>query len=397
LFFDVYPKPPQFLPLLIAQAIVSVIFLVVTFIYPALFVPLILWLALNTSIHYYYKGYIQQYTFAMDQLVAMTRTVSDLSKLSFPYGGQAGVSDAKKSIQPIINSWTILGERSSSDVGDLGWLLKEYIKIAFLLEPILFFRVIRKLADRKDDIRTLFEYVGFIDGCLSVLSVRQSSTTCLPIQGAKDTLIAEEMVHPLIKNCRPNSWQIADRSLLITGSNMSGKSAFIRTVAINVLCAHTLNTCFAKSFTTSFFKVYAVMNISDDLMQGKSYYMEEVLSIRQLIEQSERESECLFLLDEMFRGTNTTERIAAACSVLTFLNKNNLAIAASHDSELTTLLNDTFDMVHFCESFHEGELSFDYILKKGKLPRGNAIRILELNGYPDEIIRHAHRLTDSGH
>jgi DNA mismatch repair ATPase MutS len=81
--------------------------------------------------------------------------------------------------------------------------------------------------------------------------------------------------------------------------------------------------------------------------------------------------------------------------VLSFLNKNNLAIAATHDSELTTMLHESFDMVHFCESFGQDGVSFDYVLKKGKLPHGNAIRILELNGYPDEIIQRAYRLSDN--
>jgi len=167
------------------------------------------------------------------------------------------------------------------------------------------------------------------------------------------------------------------------------KSAFIRTVAINVLCAHTINTSFARSFASSFFKVHAVMNISDDLLLGKSYYMEEVLSIRELIRLSEKETDCLFLLDEIFRGTNTTERVAAAFSVLSFLQKHNIAIAATHDTELTTMLNRTFDMAHFCECIDDTGLTFDYVLKQGKLKHGNAIRILELNDYPKEIVQMA--------
>ena len=122
--------------------------------------------------------------------------------------------------------------------------------------------------------------------------------------------------------------------------------------------------------------------------------MEEVLTIRNLIENSERGTGCLFLLDEIYRGTNTTERIAAAYAVLQYLCKQNMAIAATHDSELTSLLKEGYDMYHFAETVTERSLSFDYILKPGRLKHGNAIRILEQNGYPSEVIELA--LKQSG-
>ncbi|MGC3948537.1 MAG: hypothetical protein QM762_29225 [Chryseolinea sp.] len=391
LFFNPNPKPPRVLPLLKLQAVLSVILFIGTLFQSALFIPLIALLAINTMLHYYYKSFIQQYSLAMDQLVLLTATVTELQPLSFPYRRIEAVGEALKSVREIAKSWTILGGSpgGGSDVTELSWLIREYIKIIFFVEPVLFFSVIKKLANRKEDVRILFEYAGFIDGCISVLAVRQSSTNCIPtrVSAEKGAVTVDGMFHPLISNCRPNSWGGDNRSMLITGSNMSGKSAFIRTVAINILCSHTINTAFATSFSSSYFKLFAIMNIADDLLGGKSYYMEEVLSIQELVRRSEQDSQCLFLLDEIYRGTNTTERIAAAYAVLKYLNKKNIAIAATHDSELTTLLADGYDMYHFSETLdHEG-LSFDYILKKGKLKHGNAIRILEFNGYPSEIIQ----------
>ena len=111
-----------------------------------------------------------------------------------------------------------------------------------------------------------------------------------------------------------------------------------------------------------------------------------------MIDRGATETECLFLLDEMFRGTNTTERIAAAYSVLSFLNKQNVAISATHDAELTTMLEGTFDLYYFSESVEGTTISFDYKLKKGKLEHGNAIRILEANGYPTEVVEMAKRV-----
>jgi hypothetical protein len=363
LFYEATPVPPQYLPLIKVQSALSIVLFVVTLFQVQFIVPLIAMFAINAMVHYYCKSFVQQYTFAMDQLVRLTRTTTDLLQLSFPYQKKGEVQRAMKSVREVTSTWTILGNSASGglDSSDLAWLLREYIKIAFLIEPLMFFRVISKLSDKKDDIRCLFEYAGFIDTCIAVLSVRQSFPHCVPVgtSAQKGGIVAEEMFHPLISKCQANSWNLNDRSMLITGSNMSGKSAFIRTVAVNVLCAHTINTSFARSFSTTFLKVHAVMNISDDLMEGKSYYMEEVISIRKLVSISAQESECLFLLDEIFRGTNTTERIAAAYAVLTYLNEKNVAIAATHDSELTTLLDKTYDMYHFCESFAQDGVSFD--------------------------------------
>lgn len=397
LFFDAHPKPPELLPLIKLQVIFTVILVFVTIAMPQLFVPLMVIMGINTLVHYYYKGLIQQFTFAMDQLTILTGTVADLSKLSFTNRKGKDLLPALKSIREVTNTWTMLGNTAGGgfDATDLAWLAREYVKMIFLIEPVMFFSVIKKLSDKRDDVRALFEHVGFVDTCISILSVRQSSVYCVPKRTAvsKGFINAEEMFHPLIRNCQANSWSVNDRSLLITGSNMSGKSAFIRTVAVNVLCAHTINTCFARSFTTSFFKIHAIMNIADDLLDGKSYYMEEVLSIRNMVINSSKQTECLFLLDEIFRGTNTTERIAAARGVLGYLNKKNTAIAATHDADLTHLLSDTFDMYHFCEQVDQDGVSFDYILKKGKLKHGNAIRILELNGYPAEIVEVAREIA----
>jgi hypothetical protein len=396
LFFDAFPKPPRFLPWIWVQSILSIIALCLTLVNVKFFALFIFLLAMNSLIHYYCKGFIQQFAFSLDQLSWMTYSATEISKLPHPYKGKNQIGDGLKSLREITNIWNLLGSGSTGkvDVTELGWLLREYIKIIFLIEPVLFFRALKKLEHHKNDVRAVFEYVGFVDSTISVLSVRQSMTCCIPtrVTASKGVLNAEDMIHPLILGCIPNSLRIEDRSILITGSNMSGKSAFIRTVAINVLCAQTINTCFARTFASSFFKVHAVMNISDDLLLGKSYYMEEVLSIRELIRISEKETDCLFLLDEIFRGTNTTERVAAACSVLSFLQKQNIAIAATHDTELTTMLEQKFDMAHFCESIDDKGLTFDYVLKYGKLKHGNAIRILELNGYPADIVQMANAL-----
>jgi DNA mismatch repair ATPase MutS len=110
-----------------------------------------------------------------------------------------------------------------------------------------------------------------------------------------------------------------------------------------------------------------------------------------MIEESSNTMNNLFLLDEIFKGTNTIERIAAGKAVLSYLAEfeNNIVFVSTHDVELTELLEDKYDLYHFTEVIQEGQIHFDYKLKKGQLATRNAIRILEINGYPQEIINDA--------
>ena len=102
----------------------------------------------------------------------------------------------------------------------------------------------------------------------------------------------------------------------------------------------------------------------------------------------------LFLLDEVFKGTNTIERIAAAKATLSFLNQGaNLVIVSTHDLELPSMLQEQFDLYHFSESIEKGQLHFDHKIKPGPLLTGNAIKILEMSNYPEKIINEAKELS----
>ena len=132
-----------------------------------------------------------------------------------------------------------------------------------------------------------------------------------------------------------------------------------------------------------------------DLLNDKSYYFEEVLTIKDMVEKSTSLSNNLFLLDEIFKGTNTIERIAAGKAVLSYLaqSDNNKVFVSTHDIELTGLLKDSYDLYHFTEVIQDGHIHFDYKLKRGNLSTKNAIRILELNGYPPQIVDEARRIA----
>lgn len=219
-------------------------------------------------------------------------------------------------------------------------------------------------------------------------------TYCLPNITEDTAIIAEEISHPLIYNCTTNSIAITEKSVLLTGSNMSGKTSFIRAIGLNVITGLTLNTCFARSMTFPLMKVFSAIRISDDLINDKSYYFEEVLTVKEMLHESEKVAKHLFLLDELFKGTNTVERISAGKAVLSALAKNNNKILVStHDIELTDLLADEYELYHFSETVNEKTVGFDYKLKEGKLKNRNAIRILEINDYPAEVVQEAMQIS----
>jgi DNA mismatch repair ATPase MutS len=125
-------------------------------------------------------------------------------------------------------------------------------------------------------------------------------------------------------------------------------------------------------------------------MDAKSYYFEEVNVIGELLKEAITPFQHLFILDEVFKGTNTIERVAAAKAVLSYLNKNNnIVFVSTHDIELAELLVNEFDLYHFVEDIKSDQLVFDHKLKTGPLKTRNAIKLLALSGYPAEIIAEA--------
>lgn len=120
-----------------------------------------------------------------------------------------------------------------------------------------------------------------MDAIVSIASLRKGlSNYCIPeiIDGQKK--LVQEIYHPLIENCGKKQPESKPKSILLTGSNMSGKTSFIRTIAINVITGLTINTCFAVHFSLPRMRVFSAIRISDDLMNDRSYYFEEVMTIK---------------------------------------------------------------------------------------------------------------------
>ena len=132
------------------------------------------------------------------------------------------------------------------------------------------------------------------------------------------------------------------------------------------------------------------MALRDDLESGESYYIVEIRSLKRILEEAAGEGKILCIIDEVLRGTNTIERIGASSRILAKLSaKNVLPFAATHDIELSYILEDLYENYHFEEEVREHDVVFNYLLKKGRVTTRNAIRLLEMIGYDKEIIQSA--------
>jgi DNA mismatch repair ATPase MutS len=247
----------------------------------------------------------------------------------------------------------------------------------------------------------LYGAVGLLDSLISIASFRESVPFfCEPdLQERKQDSVRrlefEEIYHPLIHNPVLNSIAI-DRSVLVTGSNASGKSTFLKTVAINAILAQTFYTCFARKYSAPLFAVMTSMALRDNMRNGESYFIAEIKSIKRILDYLNNGTPCLCLIDEVLRGTNTIERIAASSEVLFRLAQHNcICIAASHDLELTFILENHYRNMHFQEAISNDGIVFDYKLRDGRAMSRNAIKLLQLLGYSAAIVNQAKSRADN--
>jgi len=296
--------------------------------------------------------------------------------------------------------------RDSMAVGEQANSFFEYLNLFFLLDATTMFFGARELRAHGAALLRVIGAVGDVDAAMSVASLRadlqEGATWARPrvLPSGSPTTFAE-MQHPLIDTARavPNSIALAPgRGVLITGSNMSGKSTFLRTIGVNTVLAQTINTCFASRYEAPVFHVRSCIGRADDLLAGKSYYIAEVEAVLALVRASESASPHLFLFDELFRGTNATERIAAAESVLRELidhARPHAIVTSTHDAELVDLLRDTHDAYHFPDTLSPDGLVFTYRLEPGPSPTRNAIALLQLHGAPPALIERALRRAEA--
>lgn len=246
------------------------------------------------------------------------------------------------------------------------------------------------LENKRESYLQLFEEIGRLDAAISIASFRKSLPFYTePEFHSERSVHMEEMYHPLIEEPVSNSMDWS-RNCIITGSNASGKSTWIKAVAINLILAQTICTCTAKRFQMHPGQIMTSMAVRDDIMKGESYFLKEMKYLRRMLESFSEEKLTICIIDEILKGTNTKERIAASKAILDYMQRQNcLVMVASHDYELTVLLEGTYENYHFTERIGEDDIYFDYRLYPGAVTSGNAIKLLKFMKFPEEIVTEA--------
>jgi DNA mismatch repair ATPase MutS len=195
---------------------------------------------------------------------------------------------------------------------------------------------------------------------------------------------AEELGHPLInRDIRVNNdVTMKENIFIITGSNMSGKTTFLRTIGINLVLAYVGAPVFSKNMECSLLDIYTSMRITDDLKNGISTFYGELVRIKEIIEGAKNNKNMIFLIDEIFRGTNSKDRITGAEAVIKNLSRSGVIGAlTTHDLELCNLSEyDGIKNYHFSEYYKENKIYFDYKLKTGKSNTTNAKYLMKIVG-----------------
>ena len=234
----------------------------------------------------------------------------------------------------------------------------------------------------------LFEIIGEVEALLSLSVLADNRSVSFPefVDSSNVVFEATHITHPLIplQNVVSNSFSTKKGISIITGSNMSGKTTFMRTVGINAILAYAGAPVCAENMRISFMKIFTSMRVQDDVSKGLSSFYAEVLRIKEVVENLEKKNPMLVLIDEIFKGTNSTDRIVGAKEIIKTLNKDYvITLVSTHDFELCSLVEQreiTGFNYHFEEYYRNDKIYFDYKIKQGKCKTKNAVHILRMAG-----------------
>lgn len=351
---------------------------------------LILLLSANAGLHEFRLRRIQRDFATVNYTVAMVQTLERIRRLRRPELDR-WLGDGYAALDRLRSVLRVGALPAMTDSGGPGDLLTTLL----LLDLIAYEFLKNKLGRCHEAVFSVHEELGRLDAAIAVASYRASlerwTEPELDFSGKSAHMEAKGLVHPLLAEAVPNDFT-AGGPLLITGSNASGKSTYLKAAAWCAVLAQAICTCPAESYRASAFRIYTSMALKDDLWAGESYYIVETRSLKRILDAAAEGGPVLCAVDEVLRGTNTVERIAAASAVLeTLADRGVLCLAATHDGELGPLLSGRYTEGHFTEQLEGDEIFFDYQLRPGPAVTRNAIELLRILGVEADVVDRARR------
>ncbi len=369
------------------------------------FIFFLILVAYNIVSYFRFKAQIEPYlvTFAyITRLLSMAKKLTAVKSDVFTDEKNELTELTGRLSEYLKGSWIVTPATKSTGSGNPFEVILDYIRMITHIDLIKFNRMFAGLKNEKDTVDKLITLMGRIDSLLSICYYRASlgGKFCKPefednVQDKGNAIVIRDGYHPLIESPVVNSVE-TDRGILITGSNASGKSTFLKMCALNALLAQSVHTCTASEYKAHKFRIFSSMALRDDLNYGDSYYMVEIKSLKRIIDASKDEAggPVLCFIDEVLRGTNTVERIAASTKVLEYFADSKVCcFAATHDGELATLLEQKYDICHFEGVMKGNDVIFDYTVKPGATTTRNAIKLLATIGYDAKLVHDAEAMA----
>ncbi len=343
------------------------------------------------------KGKVESYFMCIQAIVRLVQCSDKLKKMESPelaeYVGR--LQNASSVFQSLKRDADLMGSPSQVN-GSIIEAFLDYVRMMLHVDLICYNNALRKIQPHMEEVMTMWETIGELEAGIAIASFRKAlPMSCKPEFTEENRLQMKNGYHPLISKPVANTLETY-RPVLLTGSNASGKSTFLKTVAINAILAQTIDTVLAQEYVAPMYRVYSSMTLRDDLSTNESYYMVEIRSLKRIMDAGKnKESKVICFVDEVLRGTNTVERIAASAKVLQKLSQDGvMCFAATHDIELTQLLEQYYENYHFTEDIVDGDVQFSYRLHKGRATSRNAIKLLGMMGYEEQVIKEAEQTAN---
>ncbi|MQA92285.1 MAG: hypothetical protein GEU90_19000 [Gemmatimonas sp.] len=339
----------------------------------------------------------------MGQMRTLIRTAEGLVRISgLEEARPAGLPEDLRRLRPLrmIASW-ISRDAFSRDEGSASFF--EYLNLLLLLDANALLFGARHLRRLGGSVVRIACWIGDVDVALGIASLRaQPRQWCEPVWEESAHASVEGVWHPLLASPVENAAELmAGSGMIITGANASGKSTYIRAVGIAAILGRALNTCPATSWIGGHFRVRSLIAGHDDLSTGRSYYQVEADGVVELLNAAGSEEPTIFLLDELLRGTNSVDRLAAGEAILRALlddgghGQRHCVMIATHDSELATLIDYEYKPWHFRETITSQGLIFDYRRYEGSATTRTALALLEAAGAPKAVMEAARFRAES--
>lgn len=362
--------------------------------YWGLATPLLAILTVEAIIRYRLKSAIEEVLLSSEHVF---RDLNLLSELLARVERHTFSASRLKSLQQELLSH---GLRSSEAIAQLRTLIqlsdsRKNLIVGILDVPLMYsvqlaFAAERWRRDHGHAVRSWLHAVGAIEALLALgsYSFEHPSDPFPEFVRGKPCFEATELSHPLIpsRTCIPNDVHLCGnvQVLLVSGSNMSGKSTLLRTIGINTVLAMAGAPVRAKSARLTPLHAGASIRINDSLHEGSSRFYAEITRLRKLFDLAGADPPLLFLLDELLQGTNSNDRRIGAEGVLhALLKRGAIGLVTTHDlalAEIGTTLDGQLKNVHLQEEFADGRISFDYKLREGIVTKSNGLALMRSIG-----------------